>query len=344
VIDVIDLQKLLELFKPSPIGELKSSEKVKRHPKNPILTREHVPYPSALVFNPGVCKHGGKYIMVFRNDYGSFEEQRIEGTNLGLAFSDDGIEWKVEPKPLPMFLNEPDVLRIYDPRLNVVEDELIMSFAVDTLHGIRAGIAIVHDFENFEVVHLSIPDNRNVVLFPRKINGRYVRLERPFPVYGRLGMERFDMWISFSTDLRFWGESRLLLKVEDVPFANCKVGPGAPPIETEAGWLVIFHAVDVDPNRGKNGWEEKWTKRYSAGVMLLDLNDPTKVLGVHEQSILAPEAEYEVSGGFRNNVIFPTGAVLEEDELKIYYGAADTTICVATAKVKDLIELCLTNF
>jgi len=332
---VFKVQKFIEMVQPKPVGELKSYTGVKRHPGNPILTRKDVPYPSALVFNPGVCKHGGRYVMVFRNDYGSFEEQRIQGTNLGLAFSEDGIEWEVSPEPLPMFVDEPDAIRIYDPRLVVLEGKLLMTFALDTFHGIRAGMASTEDFKNFELIHLSTPDNRNIVLFPRKINGHYVRLERPFPVYGRLGMERFDIWISFSPDLRFWGESKLLLAVEDVPFANCKVGPGAPPIETDKGWLVIFHAVDTDPSRGKNGWEERWTKRYSAGVMLLDLEDPTKILGVYEQPILAPEVEYEISGGFRNNVVFPTGTVLEGEEVKIYYGAADTVICLATVNVNE---------
>nr|WP_241240736.1 hypothetical protein [Thermotoga sp. Ku-13t] len=121
------------------------------------------------------------------------------------------------------------------------------------------------------------------------------------------------------------------------------MGPGAPPIETDEGWLVIFHAVDVDPSRGKNGREEKWTKRYSVGVMLLDLEDPTKVLDVHEQSILAPETEYEISGGFRNNVVFPIRAVLENEEVKIYHDAVDTAICLATANVNELVGLCLKN-
>ncbi|WP_206521905.1 hypothetical protein [Thermotoga sp. Ku-13t] len=144
--------------------------------------------------------------MVFRNDCGSFQEQRIEGTNLGLAFSEDGIEWEVSPELLPMFADEPDAIRIYDPRLVILEGKLLMIFALSTFHSIRAGIASTEDFKNFELMHLSTPDSRNIVLFPRKVNGYHVRLEKPFPVYGKLGMERFDIWISFSPDLRFWRE------------------------------------------------------------------------------------------------------------------------------------------
>ena len=105
------------------------------------------------------------------------------------------------------------------------------------------------DFETMEVLSLSVPDNRNMVLFPEKVGGRYVRLERPFPVYSRGGIDRFDMWMSFSHDLKYWGDSKLLAAVEDVPFANDKIGPGAPPGKTEAGWLTLFHGVDIDRTR-----------------------------------------------------------------------------------------------
>lgn len=181
-----------------------------------------------------------------------------------------------------------------------------------------------------------------MVLFPEKINDKYVRLERPFPVYSRGGIDRFDMWVSFSPDLRYWGDSHLLLAVEDVQYANDKVGPGAPPIKTDHGWLTTFHAVDLDRSRGKNGWEDKWQKRYSSGIMLLDLEDPRKIIGKYEKPLLAPETKYEVEEGYRTNVIFPCGMILEENgEVKIYYGASDTVVCLATAQLDDLVSLCL---
>jgi beta-1,4-mannooligosaccharide/beta-1,4-mannosyl-N-acetylglucosamine phosphorylase len=181
-----------------------------------------------------------------------------------------------------------------------------------------------------------------MALFPRKIGRRYVRLERPFPIYSRVrSRDRFDTWISDSPDMRYWGNSRLLLGVEDVPFANDKIGPGAPPVLTAKGWLTVFHAVDRDDSRGKHGWEDQWPKRYTAGVMLLDREDPGKVIGLSREPLLAPEAPYEVSGGCRNNVIFPGGVILEKSgEVKIYYGAADTVECLATADVADLLALC----
>lgn len=277
--------------------------------------------------------------MVFRNDYGSPDEKRLHGTNLGLATSDDGIRWEVQPKPC-FELETDEIRRAYDPRLTVIDGRCYMCFAVDTRHGIRGGIAVTDDLDRFEILTMSVPDNRNMVLFPEKIGGMYVRLERPFPVYSR-GGDRFDVWVSDSPDLKYWGNSDLLLAVEDIPFANNKIGPGAPPVRTPRGWLTIFHAVDLDPNRGKNGWEPVWKKRYTAGIMLLDAENPRKIRGLCKEPLIAPEAPYETEGGFRNHTVFPGGMILEESgEVKIYYGAADAVECLASAHVDDLLKLC----
>lgn len=319
--------------------QLKSSKVIFRHPGNPILSAKDIPYKAGLVFNAGVTKFQGRYVMVFRNDYGYYDG-RFEGTNIGIAYSDDGIKWDVRSKPC-FSLEDDEIKRAYDPRLTVIDGRCYMCFAVDTHHGVRGGIAVTDDFEKFEVLSLSVPDNRNMALFPEKTGGRYIRLERPFPVYGRGGTDRFDLWMSCSHDMRYWGDSKLVLGVEHVPFANDKIGPAAPPVKTNKGWLTTFHAVDKDISRGKNGWEEKWQKRYTAGIMLLDLEDPSKVIGMSKEPLIAPEAKYETDDGFRNDVIFPGGAILEDNgEVKIYYGAADTVECLATAHVDDLIALC----
>jgi beta-1,4-mannooligosaccharide/beta-1,4-mannosyl-N-acetylglucosamine phosphorylase len=319
----------------------KNNKVIHRAKENPILSAKDIPYPADLIFNAGVVKYQGKYVMLFRNDYNYLGNggPDFEGTNIGLAFSDDGIRWEVEEKPC-FQLQDEEIKRAYDPRLTVIDGKVYLCFALDTKHGIRGGIATTDDFEDFEILSLSVPDNRNMVLFPEKINDMYYRLERPFPVYGRGGKDRFDIWCSSSPDLRFWGDSSLVLGVEHVPFANDKIGPAAPPIKTEKGWLTLFHAVDIDPNRGKNGWEHTWKKRYHAGIMLLDLDDPSKVIGLSKEPLISPEEEYETNG-FRNNVIFPGGMILEPNgEVKIYYGAADTVECLATADVNALLALC----
>lgn len=325
------------------VGELHSSSAVKRHEQNPIITKEDIPYKAECVFNPGVVKYEGKYVMIFRNDYG-LSASGFEGVNLGIATSDDGVSWSVREKPFLTLddIADDEITKVYDPRLTCVEGRIYICFAVDTKHGLRGGIGVTDDLESLKIISMTVPDNRNMALFPEKIGGRYMRLERPFPVYSRYGKDRFDIWMSASPDMVYWGESRLVMAVEDVPFANDKIGPGAPPVKTPHGWLTVFHAVDMDSSRGKNGFEPKWQKRYTAGVALLDLNEPWRVKGMYKKPLLAPEADYEINGGFRNNVIFPGGVIVEPSgEVKIYYGAADTKICLATADIDDLVRLCL---
>ena len=314
-----------------------------RYKNNPILTAKDIPYKATLVFNAGVVKFQGKYIMLFRNDYGYIKGTSFEGTNIGLAYSDDGYSWEVEPKPC-FELQDEEIIRVYDPRITVIEGRCYVCFAVDTKHGIRGGIAVTDDFENFEMLSMTVPDNRNMVLFPERIGGKYVRLERPFPVYSRGGKDRFDIWCSASPDMKYWGDSQLVLAVEEVPFCNDKLGPAAPPIKTEKGWLTTFHSVDIDTSRGKNGWEDIWQKRYTAGLMLLDLENPSKVIGYTKKPFIVPETDYELNEGFRTNVIFPGGMILEDNgEVKIYYGASDTCECLFIADVNELIELCLND-
>ena len=309
----------------------------------PVLTRHDVPYNAALVFNAGVTKFNGKYIMIFRNDYGDFDAHKLTGTNLGLAESTDGINWTVSEKPC-FALKTDEIDRAYDPRLTVIDGVCYMCFAVDTKHGVCGGIAQTEDFENFDVISISAPDNRNMVLFPEKINGNFVRLERPMPVYSRWHQDRFDMWLSESPDLVYWGKSRLVMAVEDVPYANDKIGPAAPPIKTDKGWLTTFHAVERDNTLGKNGWEDKWQKKYYGGICLLDLENPSKVLGIYKEPLIVCEEDFELRDGFRQNAIFPGGMIAEDDgTVKIYYGASDTVECVATANIDDLVTLCLEN-
>ena len=317
----------------------KSSEIIKKLDR-PVLTPSAIPYKATLVFNAGVTKFGGKYVMAFRNDYGDYGTDSWASINIGIATSDDGINWT--PEKAPWFeLKDDEILRGYDPRLTVIDGVCYICLAVDTKHGLRGGIMKTEDFVNYEMISMSAPDNRNMVLFPEKIGGNYVRLERPMPMYSRNNLDRFDMWLSESPDLEFWGKTRLVLGVEDVPFANNKIGPAAPPIKTEKGWLTTFHAVELDKSRGKNGWEEKWQKQYYAGIALLDLEDPSKVIGMSKKPIIAPELPFECDEGFRTHVVFPGGMILEDSgEVKIYYGAADTVECLATANVDDLIKLC----
>ena len=180
-----------------------------------------------------------------------------------------------------------------------------------------------------------------MALLPEKIDGKFIRLERPMPVYSRTRPEAFDIWLSDSPDLRYWGNHRLVLGAEQVPYCNNKIGPAAPPVRTRRGWLALFHSVYKDDSRPLGGWEKApWTKCYSAGLLLLDLQQPWKVLGMSRQPVLSPREPYELEG-FRGSAIFPGGMILEDDgQVKIYYGAADTVEALATADLDDLLDLC----
>ena len=321
----------------------KSAPIVSRCEKNPVLSAEDVPYPATLVFNAGITRFQGRYVMAFRNDYDTGEPRQLGGTNIGLAVSDDGVNWKAEQHPCFLMESE-EIKRAYDPRLTVVDGRVYMCFAVDTRHGIRGGVAVTDDFDSWEVLSMSAPDNRNMVLFPEKIQGKFARLERPFPIYGRGAPEAFDMWFSDSPDCAYWGNTQLVLGSEQVPYANCKIGPAAPPVRTDRGWLITVHAVWKHEDKKLLAWEHRanrnWRKEYFCGLALLDLEEPWKVLGLSRKPLLVPEADYEVDG-FRGSVIFPGGMILEPDgEVKIYYGAADTVECLATAKLEDMLELC----
>jgi beta-1,4-mannooligosaccharide/beta-1,4-mannosyl-N-acetylglucosamine phosphorylase len=313
-----------------------------RYPGNPILTADQVPFPSKLVYNPGVAKWEDRYVMLFRSDKGWDEQDKKAPIfEIGLAFSDDGIRWESELEPVLSGWNDED-LGYYDPRICPVEDRMLACYAEHTAHGWRGVIAETLDFRQFEELHRTVPDNRNIVVFPEKIDGKYWRLERPFPILSRQSRELHDIWISNSPDLRYWGESELLFTTEHVSdFCNVKVAAGPAPIKTEAGWLVIIHTVWEDETAGKNGWEDSWKRTYCAAAMLLDLDDPRKVIGYSREPLFEPEADYETKMGFRYNVVFPSGLIVEPDQtVKLYYGAADSFVALATGNLSDLIAEC----
>lgn len=317
----------------------KTPDFIKRHPGNPILDAGKVPYEAVCTYNAGFAKYNGKYVMVFRNDFVRNKDNFMTTAariNLGLAVSDDGIDWTVAPEPC-WKLETDEILRVYDPRLTVIDGKCFLCFAADTRHGVRGGVAVTEDFCKFEILSMSAPDNRNMVLFPEKIGGKYMRLERPFPVYSRGGGEAFDIWSSCSPDGRYWGDTGLVLGAEDVPYSNCKIGPGAPPVKTKYGWLCAIHAVEKI-ERELYAWHPNWHKVYYGGLMLLDLENPNQVLAVSKQPLLVPEMPYETEG-MRGSTIFPGGMILEDSgEVKIYYGSADTVECLASADLGDLLK------
>lgn len=314
--------------------------KMNKITENPILKASMCPYPAELVFNAGVVYHDGIYYMIFRNDREWIWHCDFKHMDLGLATSRDGIHFEVYDKPVfPIEeLGDPEIGRLYDVRLTELEGKIYATMAVETKHGLRAGIGVTEDCKHLKLISQSLPDNRNLVLFPEKINGQYVRLERPFTTYND---SNYDMWISRSNDMIYWGESELCVRHEDIELGGAKIGPGTPPIKTEKGWLSLMHAVDYDENRGKNGYEPLWKRRYCAYALLLDLENPAKVIGISPEPVIMPEESYEVSGGFRNNVVFPMALLKTgEDTVRAYYGAADTVMAAAEGSIAELINSC----
>ena len=300
---------------------------VKRFKNNPILTKDQVPYKVETVHNAGVVKHDGKYVMLFRS------HKQNGRSIIGIAQSEDGFSFSVgkEPFLLPSTetpFAEYEEFGVEDPRICAMEEEgYLITYSAYSRHGVRIALARTNDFTSVERVALiSQPDMRNVVIFPEKINERYVRLDRPHSE-----ISPWSICISYSPDLIHWGDSKVVIKPVTYHWDQMKIGPGATPFRTEKGWLSIYHGV----------FETMAGAVYRLGVALHDIDDPSKILGVADDWILEPQDPWERTG-YVPNVVFSCGAVPEEDgTVKIYWGGGDTVMCAGTARIADLIKMCL---
>ena len=301
---------------------------IKRYQYNPILTKDDVPYPVATVHNAAVVKYEGKYIMVFRS-------HKLNGRSiLGMAVSNDGYSFKVNEKPFMIpstegIFKEYEAYGVEDPRITFVDGEYLITYSAYSKHGVRIGLAKTKDFKSVERFSLiTESDYRNVVIFPEKFGGLYARLDSPHSE-----ISPWSIWISYSPDLKYWGESKLIMKPLQYHWDEMKIGPGAPPIKTSRGWLSLYHGVFPTMDGSV----------YRLGVALHDLEDPSKIIAVGDEWILQPEEVYEITG-YVHNVVFTCGAVPEEDgSIKIYWGGADKVMCMGTTNLEDLVDHCLNN-
>ncbi len=305
-----------------------SSSVVNRYQNNPILTKDDVPYPVATVHNAGVIKHQDDYIMLFRSHL--YNGRSI----IGKAVSKDGYDFKVDIKPFiepakDGIFADFEEYGVEDIRINPLNGTFYLTYSAYSRFGVRIILARTDDFITIErIAPISQADMRNIVLFPEKCNNLYIRLDRPHTY-----INPWSIWISYSPDLIHWGNSRILIKPPQYHWDEAKVGPGAPPIKTSEGWLSIYHGVFTTMAGAV----------YRLGVALHDLQDPSRLIGVSDNWILQPEAPWEVSG-YVSNVVFTCGAIPEEDgTLRIYWGGADSVMCVGTANIKGLIELCINS-
>jgi predicted GH43/DUF377 family glycosyl hydrolase len=306
--------------------EQKAHELFRKFDGNPILSPEDWPYPANAIFNPAAAKLNAETLLLVRvEDMRGF-------SHLTVARSTDGFSnWEIDPTPTLEADQSSREERwgLEDPRIVWLEEQ--NQFAVTYVSFSEGGpvisLAITKNFKTFaRLGALLPPEDKDACLFPRRFNGRFAVIHRPV-VRGEA-----HMWLSFSPDLKHWGDHQLLIRTRPAYWDCHRVGLACQPIETPEGWLVFYHGV-----RSTTAGQI-----YRVGLALLDLNVPWKVLRRSDEWVLGPRAYYEQVGDV-GGVVFPTGAIVqkETDELHLYYGAADCSIAVATANMSDILDYIL---
>lgn len=298
----------------------------KKYEGNPVLTPQNWPYPANAVFNPGAIKLNSETLLLCRvEDMRGF-------SHLTVARSKDGFtNWQIDKQPT---LEADSASReerwgLEDPRIIWLEEQ--KQFAITYTSFSEAGpvvsLAITKDFKTFARLGSMLPpEDKDACLLPRRFKGRFALIHRP------IVRREAHMWISFSPDLKHWGDHRLLIRTRYAYWDGRRVGLACQPIETSEGWILFYHGVR----------QTTAGSIYRVGMALLDLEEPWKMIRQSDEWVLGPTEIYERVGDV-DDVVFPTGAVLykESDRLNLYYGAADCTVAVATAKLSDLIEYML---
>jgi predicted GH43/DUF377 family glycosyl hydrolase len=297
-----------------------------RHEGNPILTATDWPYPANSVFNPGATLlNDGSTLLLCR------VEDRRGLSHLCVARSDNGVDhWRIDPQPtlLPDPEHVPEELwGIEDPRITYVSElrKYVIVYTAYSRVGPGVALALTEDFRHFERYGMIMPpEDKDAALFPHRIDGRWAMIHRPVSYHGA------HMWMSYSPDLRHWGGHTLLLEARQGGWWDAnKIGLSPPPIETPQGWLVIYHGVRQTASGAI----------YRLGLALFDLHSPERCLKRSDEWIFGPEVAYELHGDV-DNVVFPCGTTLasDGDTIRMYYGAADSRIGLATGSVRALLD------
>jgi len=295
----------------------------RRWPGNPIISIGDLPFACSDVHNAGAARYNGQYVLLVT-------VESLQGAcALYKATSNDGRHFRIDAEPFlapamsgPFSVYEADGMR--DARITFLEGSYYIMYLATSEHGFRLALARTEDFERVERIALiSEPDTKNGVLFPKKIGGRFARLERP--------REGGNIWISYSDDLLYWGDWRVVMTPRPGYWDYNRIGASAPPMEIESGWLLIYYG-------------EKWTPAgplFRLGAAILDRDDPSRVIGRTNVPILSPHESYERLGDV-GNLVFSCGALLSDDgsEVEIYYGASDSCICLGTVSIEELEKGC----
>lgn len=314
---------------------------MKRHSSNPILTRKDIPdivpylIDSTSVFNPGAIKYGDKYILMLR------VQSRSRETFMVVAESEDGVKFTVRNEIVDfrgMEKINKKIYHIYDARITKLDDGYYIMFAMDMDDGCQLGLGKTNDFTHFNFLGItSNEDIRNGVLFPEKVNGKYLRMDRPNKAKLEGGPTSGNtIWLSESDNLINWQPVSPLISGR-FHYWDEFIGSGPPPVKTREGWLHIYHGVASHFGSANI---------YQAGVMLLDLKNPSQVLDRCRCNILEPRKKYELTGQVPN-VVFPSGMIVEkfdkdgfalpDSEVKVYYGGADSVVGLALTTIDELL-------
>jgi len=304
-------------------------ELFQRYSGNPILTVEDWPYKANSVFNAAAAQVDGKTILLARvEDYRGI-------SHLTVARSSDGIKnWQIDRsptlKPEPEKCPE-ETWGIEDPRVTWIEEmkKWAVCYTSYSKGGPLVSLAMTKDFKTFERLGpVMPPEDKDAALFPVKFNGLWAMLHRPTPKSALLGAH---IWISFSPNLKHWGEHQEIIHAREGAWWDAnKIGLCAPPMQTEQGWLILYHGVRTTASGSI----------YRLGLVLLDLENPAKVLRRTDEWIFGPKTLYEREGDV-DDVVFPCGWIKKNNKIFIYYGAADSRICLATADFQELLDFVL---
>jgi beta-1,4-mannooligosaccharide/beta-1,4-mannosyl-N-acetylglucosamine phosphorylase len=298
-----------------------SGDVVQRHRGNPIIGLDNMPFRCGDIWNAGAIDRGNSVLLLLTIE-------TLEGRHqIYRAVASDGMNFTIEPRPFMAPITngghaKHETLGIREPRITDIDGIHYLIYVAEGDHGTRLGLAKTENFTTVERLgYVSQVDVKGGALFPRKIDGRYAILKRPDP--------GGSVWVSYSDDLKYWGDDDVVISPRGGYWDASRVGVGPAPVEIDEGWLILYYGVK-DTSAGP---------LLRLGAALLDRDDPSRVLRRSNIPILSPRQRYERIGDVPN-IVFSCGGFLVGSTLNVYYGASDSCICLGTADLKEILDVC----
>jgi len=304
------------------IAQKSGQDVVQRYKYNPLISINYLPLSCSDIWNAGVVHFQGQYLLLLT-------VETLEGLGcIYLAHGTDGYKFEIEPEPfMTASGTEPfaryETFGIFDPRITKIDSTYYITYLAESEYGRRIGLARTNDFRWVDRMQfISEPDTKSACLFTRKFGDCYAMLERP--------SSGVSIWLSFSYDLIHWGSSTVVLTPRGGYWDSHRVGAAGPPIEIEQGWLLIYYG-EKDTSAGP---------LIRIGAAILDKDDPSRVIGRSNIPILAPREKYERIGDVAN-IVFSCGSLLDDTgQIKLYYGASDSCICLGVTNLDEIVNIC----